>query len=464
MSRLFALRALPQLKTEFKALGQQAAVVFAGQLAVVAFGVADTMIAARHSEAALAALSVGTAVYISVYVGLMSLLQALLPVWAELRGAGQRHQLGASVRQALHLCALASVLGMAALLMPGPLLRALHVPAALQEQAAQYLAVLAWGLPPALLFRLYSTLNQSLGLPRLVTALQVGALLPKLGLSAWLALGGAGLPALGAVGCALATLIVNYALLAVALGLLRSSRLYAPYALWARLPAPDWRQLARFLQLGVPAALAVMVEVSSFALMALFVARLGERAAASHQVAASVAAVLYMAPLALGIATSARISYWLGAGQPDRARQATGLGLGVALALALISALALLLTAPAVARIYTGDEAVAAAAAALLMGVAAYHLGDAMQALCLFALRSYHVNVRPMLLYAAWLWGLGLPAGRALALEGMGPWPAWQSPLAMWVCMAAAQALTALSLLALLRHVMRRLPQSAPAA
>ena len=34
----------------------------------------------------------------------------------------------------------------------------------------------------------------------------------------------------------------------------------------------------------------------------------------------------------------------------------------------------------------------------------------------------------------------------------------------MWVCMAAAQALTALSLLALLRHVMRRLPQSAPAA
>ena len=112
-------------------------------------------------------------------------------------------------------------------------------PRALQEQAAQYLAVLAWGLPPALLFRLYSTLNQSLGLPRLVTALQVGALLPKLGLSAWLALGGAGLPALGAVGCALATLIVNYALLAVALGLLRSSRLYAPYALWARLPAPE---------------------------------------------------------------------------------------------------------------------------------------------------------------------------------------------------------------------------------
>ena len=53
----------------------------------------------------------------------------------------------------------------------------------------------------------------------------------------------------------------------MALGLLRSSRLYAPYALWARLPAPDWRQLARFLQLGVPAALAVMVEVSSFTLM-----------------------------------------------------------------------------------------------------------------------------------------------------------------------------------------------------
>ena len=44
------------------------------------------------------------------------------------------------------------------------------MPKALQTEARRYLAVQAWALPPALFFRLYSTLNQSLGQPRMVTA------------------------------------------------------------------------------------------------------------------------------------------------------------------------------------------------------------------------------------------------------------------------------------------------------
>jgi MATE family multidrug resistance protein len=43
----------------------------------------------------------------------------------------------------------------------------------------QYLAVLAFALPPALLFRIYSTLNQALGKPQLVTWLQVASLFIK---------------------------------------------------------------------------------------------------------------------------------------------------------------------------------------------------------------------------------------------------------------------------------------------
>jgi hypothetical protein len=46
--------------------------VLTGQLAVMAFGVTDTIVAGRHSsEASLAALSVGSAIFISVYVALM---------------------------------------------------------------------------------------------------------------------------------------------------------------------------------------------------------------------------------------------------------------------------------------------------------------------------------------------------------------------------------------------------------
>ncbi|MFD1711904.1 MATE family efflux transporter [Ottowia sp. GY511] len=441
---------------ELKHIARHAGVVLAGQLAVMAFGVTDTVVAARYSEAALAALSVGTAVYISVYVGLMGILQALLPVWAELHGARRAADVGPSVRQALYVCCLTIVLGMAVLLAPGPLLNATDVPASLQLEVRRYLAVLAWALPPALLFRLFSTLNQSLGHPRLVSVLQVGSLLLKVPLSVWFAFGGWGLSPQGAVGCAWATLVVNFALLGVAAWLLRTQRLYTPYALWRRMEPPDWRQIGAFLRLGVPAGLAVMVEVTSFALMALFIARLGTTASASHQVASNVAAVLYMTPLALGIAASARTSYWLGANEIGRAGQTAWLGLAAAGVIAAGFSALLAFSAPLVARLYVSEPVVLAAVVALLPWVALYHLGDALQAVALFLLRSYRITMTPLLVYGVLLWGLGLSGGYWLAYEGIGPWPALFQARAFWITSSVALGAVALLLTAILAIATRR--------
>ena len=435
---------------ELSRIVQHAGVILVGQLAVMAFGVTDTVVAGRYSETALAALSVGAAVYISVYVGLMGIMQALLPVWAELHGGKRRSEVGPSVRQALYLCGLIIVVGMVALLSPGPMLRATGVPPELQVEVGRYLAVLAWALPPALLFRLYSTLNQSLGQPRLVSMLQIGSLLPKIPLSIWFTFGGAGLEPQGAAGCAWATLVVNYALLGVAFWLLRTQQFYRPYGIWSRMERPDWRQIGAFARLGIPAGLAVMVEVTSFTLMALFIARLGTLAAASHQIASNVAAVLYMVPLALGIATSARVSYWLGAGDTAQARRSTALGLGVAAAMALCLASLMAMLARPLVSLYVTDPAIIATGSALLVWVALYHLGDALQAVSVFVLRSYRIVLTPLLIYGVLLWGLGLMGGFHLAFKGLGPWPAMGSPAAFWIASAMASGLVALIVLGLL--------------
>ena len=165
--------------SELSTVSRHALTLLTGQLAVMAFGVTDTIVAGRHGEASLAALSVGSAIFISVYVALMGVFQALLPVWAEQRGARKPEVIGKSVRQSLYLCAMACALGMLILLSPGPLLRWTEVPEALRTEVGRYLAVLALALPPALLFRLYSTLNQAIGRPQLVTWLQVGSLAIK---------------------------------------------------------------------------------------------------------------------------------------------------------------------------------------------------------------------------------------------------------------------------------------------
>ena len=316
---------------ELATIARHAGTVLAGQLAVMAFGVTDTIVAGRYSSEALAALSVASAVFVSVYVSLMGVLQALLPIWAEQHGHGDTTAIGASFRQSLYLALGFTLLGMLVLVFPDPILAWTEVPPAMQADVRAYLIIVGWALPSAMFFRLYTTLNQALGHPQLVTWLQVGALVLKVPLSIWFTFGGWGIGAQGAAGCAWATLLVDYAIAVIAVVLMRRQALYAPLQLWQRMEAPDWVRLAAFLRLGVPAGLSILVEVTSFTLVALFVARQGALAAVSHQIAANLAAVCYMVPLSLGIAISARVSWWRGTGNEAQAQRLAWLGLRIAL-------------------------------------------------------------------------------------------------------------------------------------
>ncbi|WP_353234136.1 MATE family efflux transporter [Diaphorobacter ruginosibacter] len=440
---------------------RHAITVLAGQLAIMAFGVTDTVVAGRYSEGALAALSIGSAVFISVYVALMGVLQALLPVWAEQRGAAKSSQLGQSVRQSLYLCAAACVIGMSILLSPDAILRWTDVPESLRGEVHAYLGILAFALPAALLFRIYSTLNQALGHPQLVTWLQVASLAIKIPLSVWFTFGGAGVAAQGAAGCAWATLVVNYTLLFCGLYMLRTQRMYQPLALWRRLERPDRAQLGRFLRLGVPAGLSILVEVTSFTLMALFIARQGTLSAAAHQILANVAAVLYMVPLSLAIATSARVSFWRGAGDEASARSIAIIGYRLAASMGAVLTLALLLARDHVAGLYSTNAQVVALTGALLAWVAAYHMADSIQTLCIFVLRSYRITFMPFLVYGVMLWGGGLAGGYLIAYRGLFGLGPHASPAPFWAASAAALAVTALIFSVLLARALRRFQMQA---
>jgi len=442
--------------SELRIISRHAGTVLVGQLAVMAFGVADTVIAGRYSDTALAALSVGSAIYISVYVSLIGIVQALLPIWAELLGANKHREIGRSLRQSIYLSGFITTLGMAALLFPGALLRWAQVPEAMLGEIQSYLTVLAFAFAPSILFRLYSTFNQSLGKPLLVTWLQVGALVIKIPLSIWLVAGGAGVEPMGVVGCAWATLVVNYLLLAFGLVMLRTQTLYRPFRIWQRMERPNWPTIGNFARLGIPAGLAYLVEVTSFTLMAVFIARLGVTASASHQIAASMAAVLYMMPLSIAIACSARVSFWLGAGRPDHAKRIVLLGLKLTVVISMTLAATLLIANNSLAGFYSTNPVIVNTASSLLVWVAFYHLADCIQAVCAFLLRCYRITIAPLALYGVLLWGLGLYGGYLLTYEGLAGLAARPSPDTFWIASSLALWLVAICFLVLLWRAIRK--------
>jgi MATE family multidrug resistance protein len=272
----------------------------------------------------------------------------------------------------------------------------------------------------------------------------------------------AAIPAMGVDGCAWATVVVNVTMLLVALVLLRTQALYRPYDLWRRIEKPDWALLRHCARLGVPTALTVLVEISSFTLMALFIARQGTVASAAHQIGSNVVGVLYMLPLALGIATSARVSFWLGAGDAQQARHCAYQGLFLVSAASASFSAILFMSKTPLSAFYATNPAVAAMAASLLGWVAAYHVADAVQAVCGFILRSYRVAIAPMVIYATLLWGLGLGGALVWAyadVPGLTPRP---EPSTFWICGVLALALAAVSLLALLLRATARATAQTP--
>jgi multidrug resistance protein, MATE family len=451
---------------ELSTIARHAGTVLVGQLAVMAFSITDTIVAGRYADHDIAALSIGFAIYISVYVSLLGVLQALLPVYAELHGARRHPELGRAFRQSLYLAATVVAVGMAVMLWPGALLRAAQVPDALRPDIERYLAVLALALLPAVGFRMYSSLNQALGKPQLVTVLQIASLLVKVPLTVWFAFGGGGLAPMGLVGCAWATFCVNWLMLLAALAMLRTQSLYHPLRLWQRMEAPNGAQLRYFARMGLPGGLAYLVEITSFTLMALFIARQGVVSAASHQIASNMAGSMYMVPMALGIACSARVSYWIGAGQAAKARRVAALGLGMAMALAVLLASCVAWLATPIAALYSANPSVVSLAASLLLWVALYHVADATQSICAFLLRCYQVTLMPLVIYGLLLWGVGLYGGYLLAYRGLdfglGSLAAMQSARAFWIAGALAIGWVALLFVAILtRYIWRADPRRA---
>jgi MATE family multidrug resistance protein len=431
--------------------------VLIGQLAIIAFSVIDTAMVGRYSALDLAALGLGASIYISVFIGLTGILTALQPIAAQLYGAGHHTQIGEEVRQGLWLAFALAIIGFIILYFPAPLLDLAHARGVLREHTIGYLRLLSFGLPASLIFRLYSSLANALGRPHLVMAMQVGALVLKVPLNAWLIFGGMGLPALGGPGCALVSTALNWLCATLALLALARLNVFAPLHVFRHFSWPRWQHQKEQLRLGLPIGLCYLIEVTTYTFMALFIARFGATTLAGHQIASNLGAVIYMTPLSIGIATSTLVAQALGAQRAQDAHRLAHHGIMLSCAIACVYCVAVFTLRASIIRGYTPNPAVAAAAMPLVMIVAGYHLFDALQVTSAFVLRAYKVVVAPTVIYALALWGVGLGGGYLLGFN-VGSWvPSWASGArGFWLASAASLMIAGCGLLVWLSHVIRR--------
>jgi MATE family multidrug resistance protein len=434
--------------------------VLVGQVAVLTFATVDTLLVSRASPTDLAALAVGGAAYITVFIGLNGVVLALSPIVGQLFGAGRLEDAGRQVHQALWVALTLAVLGSAVLIFPAPFLALAQVQPEVETKIRGYLFGLAFSLPASMLFTVYRGFNTAVSRPKAVMVIQVSALLVKVPLSSALVFGlpALGLPALGVQGCAVATACAMWAQATAGFLVLRRDPFYKPFALWGRgLDRPQRAALVQQLKLGLPLGASILVEVSGFAFMAFFIARIGTTPVAGHQIAANLVSLMFMLPLAVGNATSTLVAQHIGAGQARAAARVGVHGVAAGCLLAALLGSVVLALRPALLHLYTANDAVFAAAMPLIAWLVLFHVADAGQIIAAFVLRAYKITTVPMLIYVGALWGVGLGGGYVLAfnLSGLTPQPLLGAT-GFWMASTTGLTLASLLLTAYLAWVLKQ--------
>ena len=432
--------------------------VFMGQVAMVLFATVDTVLVARYAALDLAALAVGSAAYITVFIGLMGVVLAVGPIVGQLFGAKRCEAAGDQLHQAVWLALGLAVLGSALLVFPQPFIALAQATPAVAEKLRQYLLALALALPAGLLFAAFRGFNNAVSRPKAVMVLQLSSLALKVPLAALLVHGAGPLPALGVAGCGLSTAITMWGVVVASWVVLRRDPFYAPFAIFGRgLRPPNWPALAAQLKLGIPMGGSVLIEVTGFASMAFFISRFGATPVAGHQIAANLVSLLFMVPLALGNATGTLAAQSIGAGAPGDARRVAWHGVEFAALVALVLGTVVFFAREGIVRAYTRDEIIVAAALPLLSWVALFHFVDAMQITAAFTLRAWRIATVPLIIYATSIWGLGVGGGYALAFNVGGDVPAaLQGARGFWVASTAGLGAAATGLVLFLAWVLRQ--------
>jgi MATE family multidrug resistance protein len=432
--------------------------VLIAQAAVMANGVIDTLMAGRLSPVDLAAVGIGASIYATVFVTAMGVLLALTPVVSHHYGAGRYAEIGADVRQCAWLALALSLIAFVVLKNPDPLLNFSRLTPEVELKVRAYLDGVAWAVPGVLFFRVFFGFTTGIGRPRPVMAFNLLGLALKVPLNWVFMYGHFGFPAMGGAGCGWSSAVIMWTVATLAWLWCRRDAEYAPYAVFARFDPPRPAALRELLVLGLPMGATFMVDVTAFTFMALFIARLGPEISAAHQIAANVAVFVFLMPLALGSATGVLVGQALGARDSRRARHAGLLGLTVGCGIAAVVGGTIWLGAGPLARAYTGDAEVAAAAATLLAIVAVYHVVDAVQAVMAQVLRGYKRALVPMVIYAISLWGVGLGGGYLLGLTDI--FGAARGAAGFWIAAVASLALAGAGVLA---YFLRISAQAIPA-
>jgi MATE family multidrug resistance protein len=406
-----------RLREEVRALLALAIPVVLSELGWMTMTIVDLVMVGRLGPDAIGAVGLGNAIYYAPSLFGIGLLLGLDTLVSQSWGAGRFDDCHRSLAQGMYIAAAFTPVLMLLMLAAQWIFTGQGVDPTVAGLTRSYVLILNWGTFPLLVYGGFRRYLQGVGKVRPVTFALISANLVNLAGNWIFIYGHFGMPALGVRGSALSTCgarIYMAAVLVYAAWVHESERGHALFAHW---PAPDWKRLRELMQLGLPAASQVVLEVAAFGAATVLAAHLSPIALATHEIVLSCAAYTYMVPLGISAAAAVAVGHAIGAGNPGRARRAGLLAIGIGAGFMALMAVLFLTVPKPILRIWTSDPHVLSLGAHILAIVAGFQIFDGIQTVSTGALRGLGETRFPMLMNLAGYWVLGLPLGAMLCFR-----------------------------------------------
>jgi MATE family multidrug resistance protein len=412
----------------------------AGQLSQMLIALSDTLMVGRLGVLPLAAATFANNVlYLPFIFGLGFSLAVSIRV-SQARGAQNRHMARAALRHGLYLSLAVGCLTMLAVWGVQPFLGLFRQEPGIIRAVPRYFLLIAASMIPALATMAVKNHSDALNRPWPPFWILLGGAALNVFLNWIFIYGNWGAPRLGLDGSGVATLLARIIMLGAMMlwcTRARAVRDWVPVH-WFR--KPEWPEVRELVRLGLPTSLQLLAEVSCFVMITLFIGTLGADALASHQVAMTCAATVFMVPLGLSQALTVRLGAAWGAAKHAELRTIVLSGWALALAFTACSAQAFLYFHRAIAGWFLTEPHAAALAGSLLLVAAAFQVSDALQVSSAGALRGLgDVKVPGWIAFVVY-WIISIPVGWLLAF------PFGFGVLGMWWGITLGLTISALAL------------------
>ena len=407
---------VPPLGTDIRRTFRLFWPIFLGQLASSSMGVVDTVMAGAAGTIELSGVAIGASFYWPCVLFVMGMTLAIPPTIAHLRGAGRSSEVAAKVHLATVICLVTSVV-VGILMTMLPLFYKL-IPDVDQDMVRVgqgYLIAVALGMPGFAMFNILRGYWEGLGNTLPTSVFGFIALFLNIPLNYIFIFGKLGMPALGGIGCGVATTITIYITVILMFIYVQKSRFYEHYRIYRHNYKISWVEVKSFLRFALPLALSTTIEVTCFSLVAVLLSPFGPITVAAHTIAMNISGVIFMIPLSIASATTIRVGEAMGAMHWCRALRTTLGAYTMGLVCYVLCFTGLYFLHADIIGLYTSDGAVQTLAVVLVMFCVAYLFPDSLQMICIGVLRGFKDSKTIFIVTVISYWVIGMPIGYSLA-------------------------------------------------